>query len=831
MSDIDQGEFMNHRYARVALCATASMQFLLAGQAWAQADDAAVDESIIVTARRVEERLQDVPISITVASQERLTKANVSSSDDLARVVPGLNVQTRYSSEQSNFSIRGFSQELRTSASVGTYFADVVAPRGGGVSLQGGDGAGPGQLFDLQNVQVLKGPQGTLFGRNTTGGAVLLTPKKPTDKFEGYLEGSYGNYEMLRIQGAVNLPISDTIRLRLGVDRTARDGYLKNVSGIGPKDFADVDYIALRGSLVIDVTPDIENYTIVSYSKSDNNGLAQQAFRANTGINPATGRPYGLGRAVSPQVARLNASGDPYQIEQKLTNPRSLTRQFQVINNTSFRLSDDITIRNIASFSRLIQDLRQDIFGTNIPAPSAQIPNGYISSAFSFNPEGLHTNDQENWTEELQLQGTGADGKLNYQAGLYYERSGPGGLTGSLTPAVGAACRISGYTTLSNLECTSLDPTRLSGTTPSIGWIKFINMAAYAQATYALTDQFKITGGLRYTYDRSHGWAQTLQGTFPAGVVGPAVILPPGTPGRCAAGYSLATDCVFEAKTSTKRPTWTINLQYNPTPDAMVYATYSRGYRQGAVTPFVAAGSPIFGPEKVDNFEAGAKLSFSGAVSGNFNIAGFYSKLANQQIQVGLQNSTDGNTATSIFNAGKSRIYGFDVEGSLRFASFFRVDGSATYVNSLLQSLVLPATFPGYDVVLPSAIAGDELAFTPKWGINISPTVTLPFDDSVGKVELTATYRYNSSYSNSASNLYIPSVGSNRSTAVSQLDLNFDWRDIGGQPIDFAIFATNVTNQFTTTLVQPLYNSFGFDTRVIGRPRMYGARIRVRFGD
>jgi iron complex outermembrane receptor protein len=817
MSDIDQGEFMNHRYARVALCATASMQFLLAGQAWAQADDVAVDESIIVTARRVEERLQDVPISITVASQERLTKANVSSSDDLARVVPGLNVQTRYSSEQSNFSIRGFSQELRTSASVGTYFGDVVAPRGGGVSLQGGDGAGPGQLFDLQNVQVLKGPQGTLFGRNTTGGAVLLTPKKPTDKFEGYLEGSYGNYEMLRIQGAVNLPISDTIRLRLGVDRMARDGYLHNVSGIGPKNFADVDYLAVRGSLVIDLTPDIENYTIVSYWKSDNNGLAQQLFRANP--------VGGFGPLVQAQVARLNASSDPYQIEQKLINPRSRTRQFQVINNTSFRLTDDITVRNIASYSRLIQDLRQDIFGTNISGG----PGVYVSTAFSFNPDGLHTNNQENWTEELQLQGTGADGKLNYQAGLYYEHSGPGGLTGSYTPAVGSACLVRGYNSLSDPICAS------GNTTPSTGYIKYINMAAYAQATYAVTDQFKLTAGVRYTYDRSHGWAQTFRGTYGPGFTAP-IIAAPGTPGRCAVGYSLATDCVFEARTSTKRPTWTLNAQYNPTSDAMIYATYSRGYRQGAVAPFVAAGAPIFEPEKVDNFEVGAKLSFSGAVSGNFNVAGFYSKLVNQQIQVGLQNNivgdpNRGNTATSIFNAGKSRIYGFDVEGSLRFADFFRVDGSATYVNSLLQTLDLPASFPGYNVVLPSAIAGDELAFTPKWGINISPTVTLPFDASVGKVELTATYRYNSSYSTASSNLELPSVGSNRSTAVSQLDLNFDWRDIGGQPIDFSIFASNVTNQFTTTLVQPLYTNFGFDTRVIGRPRMYGARIRVRFGD
>jgi iron complex outermembrane receptor protein len=119
--------------------------------------------------------------------------------------------------------------------------------------LQGGDGAGPGSVFDLQNIQVLKGPQGTLFGRNTTGGAVLLVPKRPTDKFEGYVEGSYGNYNMVRIQAVINALLASWARLRIGVDRQTRDGWQHNVSGFGPKDFANVDYTAVRGSLVLDL--------------------------------------------------------------------------------------------------------------------------------------------------------------------------------------------------------------------------------------------------------------------------------------------------------------------------------------------------------------------------------------------------------------------------------------------------------------------------------------------------------------------------------------------------------------------------------------------------
>src|SRR5580700_1307913 len=169
-------------------------------------------EEIIVTARRTEERLQDVPISITVFTQEQLSKNNVTNAVDLANITPSLSVNNNFGNENASFAIRGFVQDAGTAPSVGTYFADVVAPRGPTEGTQAGDSLGPGSFFDLQNVQVLKGPQGTLFGRNTTGGAILLVPVKPTSKDEGYIEYSFGNYAMNRIQAVVNTPLSDTVR-------------------------------------------------------------------------------------------------------------------------------------------------------------------------------------------------------------------------------------------------------------------------------------------------------------------------------------------------------------------------------------------------------------------------------------------------------------------------------------------------------------------------------------------------------------------------------------------------------------------------------------------
>jgi len=799
-----------------ALLATASLQVMASAPAFAQASDS--DETIVVSARRIEERLQDVPISMSVVNEAQLAQANIVSTSDLARVVPGLNTQARFSTEQVTFTIRGFTQELRTSATVGTYFAEVVAPRGGGSAVPGGDGAGPGALFDLQNVQVLKGPQGTLFGRNTTGGAVLLVPRKPTDKLEGYIEGSYGNYDMTRVQAVVNAPLAEGVKLRLGADWQDRKGFIHNVSGIGPKDFADVNYIAVRGSLVLDLSPDIENYTIVSYMRSKNNGMVSQAFQTNP-----SGGLYRLGGLIAPQVARLNASGDPYQIEQHLANPIALTKQFQVINTTTWRASDSITIKNIMSYSSFIQDVRQDAFSTN----ASPIPNLYLTTSFIFASEGNHTNNQRNFTEELQLQGTGAEDKLQYQAGLYYEHSTPAGWSESAAPGTTTLCLL-GFTSLATTRCLPayhpITGAPIASAQSTLSKVEFTNMAAYAQATYALTEKLKATAGFRYTYDRTVGNSEGRVSLYLGNpLLGPV----PPTFVACGLGFT-GTGCSYTGRTSSDKPTWTLSLQYNPVENAMFYATYTRGYRQGSVSPAAPAGRPIFDPEKVDNYEIGTKATFDGAVSGAINLTGFYTKLANQQIQIGLQQSTGGN-AISIYNAGASRIYGFEFDGSLRFNEIFRLNGAATYVNSQLESFVAPTReeflAAGWAIVRPSAVAGDQLPFTPEWSANIGGTLTLPMDESMGKIELSATYRYSSSYTSNAS-----TSTSIVSTPVKQIDLNLDWRNVGGHPVDLSLFGTNVTNQFTQGLISPFYDSLGYDVRYMGLPRMYGVRVRVRFG-
>ena len=183
---------LNCGIAGILVCPTAA--FAQDSSGYASGGD------IIVTARRTEERLQDVPISITVYSQDQLDKRNIVTGTDLATYTPSLSVNQKYGPEKASFAIRGFVQDMATAPSVGVYFAEVPMPLIYGATTTGGT-APTGSLMDLQNLQVLKGPQGTLFGRNTTGGAVLVVPRKPTDRLEGHIEGSAGSYGMLRRPG------------------------------------------------------------------------------------------------------------------------------------------------------------------------------------------------------------------------------------------------------------------------------------------------------------------------------------------------------------------------------------------------------------------------------------------------------------------------------------------------------------------------------------------------------------------------------------------------------------------------------------------------------
>ena len=810
-----------------------------AAPALAQQAEGTAAGDIIVTARRVEERLQDVPISITVFNQEQITNRNIVNAADLAAFTPSLSADTRFGSTNTAFALRGFVQDVGTAPSVGVYFADVVAPRGAANNVPIGDGAGPGNFFDLQNVQVLKGPQGTLFGRNTTGGAVILVPQRPTDRLEGYVEGSYGNYDMRRFQAVLNIPLADTFKVRLGVDRQKRDGYLRNTSGIGPGRFNDVDYLAARASILAELTPDLENYTVASYLRSDTHGDLQKLVACNSDITSP------LGNLACNQLDR--AVGNPFytvQNGQTFQDARTLLTQWQIINTTTWRANDTLTVKNIVSYAQLEQFFKNALFGTDFIAPQTifgfPLPGAGQHFTFSgINPltNGLEAN-QSTFTEEFRLEGQSPDQGLVWQAGAYFESAVPLSKNiGTVSPIFVGCGTIDSSRNVYN--CTNpiqFPNATFTGLGPAIGGInynqgtfRFRNVGLYAQASYKLSEQLKLTGGIRYTWDR----ARSESNLGKIGIPDTSVVICPldTSPGFC-------PTLRYEKK--SRAPTWLIGLDFKPTEDMLLYAKYARGYRAGGITPNVPPEVAVFDPEKVDSYEAGLKTTFRGAVNGTFNVAAFYNNFSNQQLQLSVDpkpafvGSIAG--ATGIFNVGKSRLWGIEVESSISPFAGFTVDGSYTYLNTKIRSIAA-VSFAATSPFQPAAgiiQPGDPILLTPKHKLALTGTYTLPFDDSVGTISLGATLTYSSrqlsNYVNRlATDPAVVALGTLPSRALVNLNLN--WRSVAGLPVDLLLFATNVTKKKYYTLVSGLYRFTGFETAAVGEPRMFGARLRYRFGD
>ncbi len=838
---------------------------------------------VIVTARRKDERLQDVPISIAVVTPQSLDNANVVNASDLSRVVPGLVANERFGADNASFAIRGFTQELRTTPSVGVYFADVVAPRGA-TPVTSGDGAGPGSFFDLQNVQVLRGPQGTLFGRNTTGGAVLLVPQRPTYDLEGYVEGSAGNYDMKRIQGVLNVPIGEIARARFGVDHQSRDGYFKNISPTGPDSFSDLDYTALRASLIVDLPFDIENYTVLSYTDSENSGTVSQLFACN----PAGGSLPSVSRQLCP--ASLPTGGDFYDVQNSVPDPRSEMKQWQAINTTTWKASDNLTIKNIFAFSNLTSTLVSPVVGTDwdiadittslFGAPWAPgkspgtSPHRFIVQMSGVVP-GIPTVAQDSMIEELQFQGSAFDSRFTWQGGVYYEHSKPSETQGG--QSIGSL--LCDYSTIgkdpSQFRCadTNYIVARASGlpqatatsisrgvVNRAIGWTEFENKALYAQGSFKILENLSVTGGIRYTWDESNGRMQSVNYFFnPTGLVD-GVPFGDASTANDLVGYSSIAcgdttlayagnidNCVVKMNQKSEAPTWLLGVDYHPIEDILLYGKYSRGYRQGGVNIASVRGGYTYEPEKVDTYEVGAKTSFRGPLPGTFNVSLFYNDFSDQQIQEGLL-PAGGVGTTAIVNVGASTIYGLEADANVQLFEGFTVSGSYTYLNTNFDEVVDPLTasdplcggrpsFRGVCILggTTAAIEGFPTTFSPENQFALTATYRLPTPDSIGKIEISASYNYSAEYLALMPYNKDPSLpGAVRNPyaevpSFETVNLNVNWGHIGGSNVDGAIFVTNLLDEEYYTFVAGQYSSSGFEYRQLGRPMTAGLRLRYSF--
>ncbi len=830
---------MSHKVIRKSLLFAAVSAAIPSVPAYAQH---AQLEEVVVTARRVEENAQDVPISMTVYTKNDIANRNITIASELANYTPSLSVNERYGPEKSSFSIRGFNQDQSTAPTVGVYFADVVGVRAQGGTTTGNT-VGAGAFMDLQNVQILKGPQGTLFGRNTDGGAILLVPQEPKEDFGGYLEASVGNYDMTRVQGALNIPVTDNFRLRFAADINQRDGYMENHAD-GP-DFNDRDYKAYRLGAIWDITENLENYTIWHSSDSDTAGYASRLVDCDrqAAVPDETGK-IGITQMVTlagcNQIDRQAARGDDeFDVEVNAPHGRLQLEQWQIINTTTWEVNDNLTVKNIASYGEFQEKARFNLYSDNFSVPgnvnsldfgvfAAPITPG---TPFRLIELGLLPGEsnaaQTTWTEELQLQGTLFDDRLQYVLGGYLEYSDPDGFNGGRT-GIFTYCN-----DVSNLDCDFSAIPLAGNISQSATKLKFENHGIFAQSTYDITNEFSLTAGIRYTFDKIKGYDQGVRWAPAPFTTEPLVPTCRDSfrfPGVIAEDPSV---CGKHLEEKSDKPTWLVNLDYKPTADALIYAKYARGYRQGGIN-FTNPGVETWGPEEVDNYEVGAKLSYQGAISGFFNIAAFYNDYTDQQVFGGLitdrVNYPQVSGGAAIVNAGKSEISGVEVEAGAALTENLLMTLSYAYLDTEIKELDTSGiNLEGtpFLSIEPYSEEGGELNYAPKNKVSVSGSYTLPLDASLGDISLNVIYTYtDKQLVNSSAPAPYDYIG-NRNL----VDMNLHWRQIMGTSVDASVFVTNLTDETYEVATGGGWTSFAIIDYLYGPPRMYGVRLRYSFGD
>lgn len=801
-------------------------------------------QDIVVTAQRREERSQTVPVAVTAFSPERLQDMNVTEAQDLYGSVPSLVVgsQGQSSRDVQSYSIRGQATGFLSAPAVAVYFAEVPLPATVNLALQGG----PGQFVDVENIQVLAGPQGTLFGRNTTGGAVLLSPKKPGSEFGGYLEGQLGNYSLRSIEGALNVPlIEDKLMVRVSGAFRDRRGYTKDLVWNKWRD--DTHWYSGRMSILFKPTDRLENNLIVYGARSSTNG----AGHIHKGFNIAGLAARGMcvnGGGIPGGVPSCNV----YQAQTVLAKQIGPRRNrmsvdafaeietWGVINNLGYEISDALTFRSITSFQKLKTGNAMDEDGTPLQQQegpySARLPDFTIAGFSEYGFPATSGNTYQNgdtmfshpgdfvkqFTQELQLQGHLLDRRLTFTVGGFYYDSSPVKPWGSRQ-----------FANVPLVE-TGIRP----ATEFRVG-VGSKSKALYGQVTLDLgavtpaLDKLRITGGYRYTWDSVTGFAGSWTPVRGAGTAN--CLIGGGFMGNVALSEA-AEQCTFGAKLKSSAPTWTVGLDYRPVDNAMLYAKVSHGYKSGGFNTFaVKESSRQFAPEKLTSYELGIKSDWKlGDIPLRLNATYYYSNYKNIQRPAADFNPVTGRAGAQIL-AASAKIQGLEFEGTIKPFDWLEVGGNMSYTDPKYKSFTQVAPFGAVacNGTIPAGGLADyscvPFAFVTRWMYNVHASLQLPIPEDLGRLSLFASYSHVSSQATAPNALPVMQPGSVLEP-YGLLNLSLDWRNVAQSGVDVGLFATNVTNKLYRVSNANVFDGSLHHSTMYGEPRMMGVKVRYRFG-
>ena len=842
------------RAATVALLSGVSLVGL-STQAFAQeapADDSGLDQ-IIVTAQKRGENLQQAPLAISAVSAEQLELRGLTEVKDLSAIAPNVSILGGTTNASAAVvSIRGIPSAADETqgfdSPIGLYLDGVFLARSSAASFE---------VADIERVEVLRGPQGTLFGRNTTGGAINFITKKPSSDASLKVTLGAGNYDQRLAKAIFNSGDLNGARISIGLMQRQRDGVVDNL--LEPDDSRDPGSSRVRAgrfAIDLDVAPNFTIYNVIDYTEVRGQPHVQQLAEVGNGVF----RPNVVYQGNTfAQVNPANVAG--YLAASTILEPgcdKTVTRaRRDTICNESDGLSTDkiwgdmlrmeldldaVTVRSTTAF----REWSNKILGSDLDGLGT-LRGPLFSQATTLNgmPVGVlglflapgtaaflagqsvpmvnqplfsATNDrrQNQFSQEIELVSSG-DGPFQWVlGGFYFKESGyernvqSFGFVLDTNQAVFTPTNFGPLAPL--LQAGNPQRFRIVPQSSTLTYEAGGKSAAvYGQASYrpgGSDGSLGVTLGLRYTWD-SKNVNRTQNGAAP---------------------FSAAEQLLNTRSQKFSAPTGHLTLDYRASDDINLYARAARGYRSGGFnlrqSTSVANNIPLipFNEEKIWSYELGAKTEFMNRLRLNFAV--FHNVYTDQLATIPIPIVGGGSFGTQTVNAGKTTYTGFEVEGQLKISDNFSIDGNFGYLDVKIKE------FPGADITgVTRNISGllNGPAYAPKYTGAIAGNVTVPLS---GDARLTARlgYNYTAGYQMFPNSLTAPFSQTTQGDARGLVDgqLRIDGIKLGGSSLGLTIWGKNLTDkEYVTRAVD--FGQLGFAGVIYGDPRTFGLSLDVEF--
>lgn len=755
---------------------------LLAGAAWgalstmAVAQDAAPQEEaaglddVIVTARRTSESLQRTPLAVTAFSGETLEQRGAMQTTDLQGAVPNLNiVQGRGSSNSTNIYIRGVGQPdaLQTfDPAVGVYVDDVYYSRIRGTQFD---------LLDLERIEILRGPQGTLYGKNTIGGAMKLVSRRPGQEFRARGSVAYGDYDLMEFQGAVSGPITDSLAFGLSAIHSERGGYVTDPAT--GAEYNDKNSTAFRAALAWDPTSNISVDLSADYSNDDAGMNVGQATNSLTYLGAyAVAYPV---PAVLPEYNYQTRTTPGLPNETRLESWGTALR-------VNWQMSDSLSLKSITSYRELSTDDYIDFDATELEIADA-----------------LVAVDQNQASQELQL--TYESGPFTAVGGLYYLKEEVSSHQESYNDALLGP--LYGNPTFLRLIDDALETT---------------SKAAYANLTWQATDALRLSAGVRYT-DETKDYARTTS------VISSYSLVVGGLP-----IFPLNTTYAFSPPEGSYDDTSVmLSADYQLSPDVMAYARFSQGFKSGGFNGRAnsATEATEYQPETADSYEVGVKVQ---GWDNRFrmNVAAFSMTYDNFQARVsGVETPPGGGVPTpvlSVLNAGGLDLMGFEIETTLNPIHNLTLDAQIGRLDAKYSEFA-DARFPA------GSRAFQDPAFSPEWTARYGAQYVFDLDGG-SNITFGGAARFRSRMALAVDNTLITPAGVGTTTELPGMyqdsywlyDARVVWNDASGR-FSIGAYGQNLSDEVYKTDAQEFSSIGSIRTAYYGAPQTWMVKLTARY--